>query len=204
MICPDKIIENTESCDCVHYRWIKDCAICTLSQYLTCIETQSQIQNQPQNQNLISTQNARQPTPTLANGVAPAGSIILPRLSYSAMQSHAHCHRKYWWEYIIRIVSIDTPIAMLKGTIGHEIVQYIHTAQQPELAGINNIVDGSQDLLSSTPRPTLEALKALGWAYLELDQYSSFHGRAEHHFETKGEPVVHGYLDFVQYEEGEK
>ena len=102
----------------------------------------------------------------------------------------------------MRVVLIDTPIAMVKGTIGHEIVQYIHTAQQPEIAGIDFIVDNHQDVFPSTPSPSLESLKPLGWAYLELEQYSSFHGREEVHFETKGEPVVHGYLDLVQYEEG--
>lgn len=189
--CPDKMDDP-----CSHFRE----GLCTLSKYFTCIETESQDPNpkpkpkskpktHPKEGTLID------PSVLATPSVASRSSIVL---SYSQIQDFAHCHRKWWWSR--RIELIDPSWSALKGQCGHEILQYIHTSEQPEFSGINAIVDKYQDLLSpssSTLNPTLEVLKALGWAYLEIYGEKLFKGKAEVYWEAEG---LHGYIDMVQYE----
>ena len=201
--CPDKVGDP-----CTHHRE----GFCTLSKYFNCIEEQSQVfkptpKPKPKTQNQNQDGNSKA-NPSYSNIVDKGSGVSSPKgspapihplqpLSYSQVQDFAHCHRKWWWSR--RIQSVELSLPALKGQCGHEILQYIHTAEQPELAGINAIVDTYQDLLSpssSTLNPSLEVLKPLGWAYLEVYQDKLFKGETEAHFETEG---LHGYLDMIQY-----
>ncbi len=119
--------------------------------------------------------------------------------SYSGMSEFSHCRRSYYWEYVEKYESVDEPIPVKKGKIGHEILRYIHNKENnPELGFIRFIIDEHHE---DKINKDLLALQGIMEGYLEDEKFSSMKGQPEYEwrYEEPNMPKLHGFIDLIQY-----
>lgn len=131
-----------------------------------------------------------------------------PPLSYSAIDTYCHCHRKFYWSYLKGLESLEKSWALKLGSCASHILGLLHNASIPIDEAVAQYKEYMSDLIDQTVDSEEEDLKyghidawkmkALFDGYIALD-FHTMRGEVEKEFRWSepGLPKVHGYIDYV-------
>ncbi len=138
-----------------------------------------------------------------------------PPLSFSAIDSYSQCHRKFYWNWLVGLETVEKSWALQLGSHAAKILGWLHDSRIDIEKSVELYNDYIQELIRVSTDPEDSDLKyghvdfwkmkAMFDAYIKLD-FHTMRGITEYEFRWNELefPKVHGFIDLVQlvtYEE---